>query len=156
MIWFLIAAGTDSTTTGVFLFVAIVAFSAVHLSNERNRAELCGSSTLPLSHLCPACGSAKYEVHDSVYTARIWFFYDRKCRECGTVYTCPMSLGASLALFLAGATAIAIGVLTWRYGWTPGLIVVFVPLGVWLFLTGCGKLRLLSKGKRPDGNGITS
>jgi hypothetical protein len=145
MTWFVIGNLPDPSVAGVFLFVAIITFTAVHLADARNRAELCGSSPLPLSNLCPACGSAKYDVHESVYTKKIWFFYDRKCRECGTVYTCPVSSWASVTLFLCGAVAIVIGVLTWHYAWTPALIVFFVPLGVWLFLTGSGKLRLLGK-----------
>jgi hypothetical protein len=152
MIWTLIANGPDPTITGVFLFVAIAMICATYFAQTRNRAELSGSSPLPLSEACPACGSLKYEVHDSVYTRKIWFFYDRKCCECGTVYTCPVSMWASVTLFLCGATAILIGVLTWRYSWTPFLIVLFVPPGVWLLLTGCAKLRLLSKASADSSN----
>lgn len=130
---------------GVFLIVLIVTMSALHLGDARNRAELCGLSSLPLSNLCPACGSTRYKEHRSVYTERLRFFYDRKCSECGTVYTYPVSLWASIALFLTGAVFIFLGVLTWRYGWYTGLIVLFAPLGIWLLLTGSGKLRLLSK-----------
>lgn len=138
------------------LFFGIIAFgSATHATEgpvKRIGMELKGESPLPISRVCPNCGSSNLES----YSLGDQFFinFDRRCSDCQTKFALPTPIWLSLLWIVLGIVAVIVGVILSIYvgrKYPDSTLVAFLPflfgvgIGSNVIFAGIGKVRILKQ-----------